>query len=138
MHMVVWMQAAPLAAAGVVLGAGVASLAAGFETVLEILGLIGVLQFGAQNLLFAKDRQKTADDVRYMVLLLSACAPVAVCCCNFGWGMDEILLLLELVVVCAKNGIACQNLGRRKTNQGQGEGREGGWEDEGGVTCMLH
>ena len=68
-----WMQVGPTATAGLAIAAvGAASFVfiTGFETFLELLGFFGVIQFTAQRLLFAKDRQKTASDLRSPSLFL--------------------------------------------------------------------
>ena len=84
-------QVTPLAAAGLALGAGTVALAAGFETVLEILGVVGLLQFGVQRLLFAEDRQRTSNSIRWGAGELILPTAMAV----NGYGMSQVKRALQ-------------------------------------------
>lgn len=60
----VCLQAGVLVAGGIIAVGGVAIAAAGVESVLELLGVLGIFQFGVQRLLYAQDRERTANDLR--------------------------------------------------------------------------
>lgn len=60
-------NAGVLVAGGIIAVGGVAIAAAGVESVLELLGVLGIFQFGVQRLLYAQDRERTANDLRTLI-----------------------------------------------------------------------